>query len=1021
MTKRSQWVFASIAAVLMVLLAACNTGGGTTTLPPLPESFSLTVTATPQSGLSPLKVTFFAVPSGGETPYTYAWDFDNDGVIDRTKSDGVHVYVGDGLAKVTVTDANGDVVTDSVTIIITGVADPGSGGSVGKPLEVLFNAIPQVGNVPFEVQFTSFVPGGKGPYSFAWDFDGDGEFDNFTQNPTFIFQEVGQAVAEGISVHYPVLQVTDSRGIVGTNLDDRDGDGQADNRVAINALRKTGELTVTGLANPQAGQAPLLVEFTGAVTGGSGNYEFSWEFGDGGETDFAKTSIVTHTFVAQGTYLARVTVHDIDAGETKSSAPITITASPKQELSLTIDADITIGSVPFVVNFQANPVNGAEPIIYQWDVFDDDPINPEPNLAFPPSLNGAAVVTPDFTFRKNPAIHFGNTAGAAGSYNYIARCVATDNLGNTAVSNLIRVVAQPRTDPTYYEAHRAQVVARTFFPVFRDPNLSANAAVEAITPQNWSPRANAAVVSHPSGISWIVGGEILDENGDFVRLVLRGDSMYMYVPRQQATGTNQSNIGKFNQGGGIIRLNDSPGPAFPRTPRMGGPNSGYPADGMDTRVPPQQDPNQPPASAPPLPTQRSAAFTIVGSAAAVFMHERPETNEEDEYPGPGQWDGVSIPPTDDSLIVGYPQSLLWAWPDCPSTGWNLDNPMVPPGFGSPVIYVLGGRVRERDPVAQLDDRGELRGLIQKYYIHGFGSEDVIPWSLEYDFQTTGNQVDIWSPDFLRPDTDQFPGSGTNFDPQIDTRVPGQGGGAQTGEMPMLPTPLYGLMACKIETRVDLPAPTFPNGPFRYIFIFGGIDADGAVSNEMRWWDVSLSASRGGGGTEEEPGIFSLVSTMPSARAYGKAVLIPTGSYRIALIGGLDVNGIPMNTVDIFTFDSNLSPSTGSWETFAGTLPEALVASGAGYNPGFPGQPWVVAFSGWTGEKFSSATRTVRLNSQGNQIILEAIKAVPRSHVGSGQSGGFFLPPNVPNFNRYYLFGGVDENGVENIVEVLSLP
>ena len=81
----------------------------------------------------------------------------------------------------------------------------------------------------------------------------------------------------------------------------------------------------------------------------------------------------------------------------------------------------------------------------------------------------------------------------------------------------------------------------------------------------------------------------------------------MHVPRTASTGTGQNNIGKFSTndlGGGMVRLNDWFSPAFP---------------GQNDRNPP------------PVPTMRSGAFTIVGSAAAVLMHELPESNPAGAY------------------------------------------------------------------------------------------------------------------------------------------------------------------------------------------------------------------------------------------------------------------------------------------------------------------------------------------------------------------------------------------------------
>lgn len=960
MTARYRWLLAPFVIAVVAMLSACNGGGGDGTTPPIGPAFSLFLSANPEVGTSPLTVTFFVVPSGGVEPYTYAWDFNGDNVTDSNSPNGSYTYTNSTQAKVTVTDNNSNVVTASKTIIVTGdtTVPP------AESLDIRFTAEPGVGNVPFNCQFTAYVSGGKMPYHYQWDFDGDGVFDSFIRDPLFTYQKIGQAIGdEGNQFYFfPVLKVTDGRGVTGTNLDDNDNNGNPDFKLAINALPPAGGLAVAASGNPLTGQAPLTVEFTGAVSGGSGNYEYKWNFGDGQESSFSASSIATHTYVNPGTFLSKVTVHDIDTDEVAESYALTISATQQQEFGLSIASDVTGGQVPFVANLTAMPVNGQEPIVYQWDVFDDTaPADPAPSIANPPTLSGAAVITPNFSYRKNPTIHFGNTAGDAGAHSYVVRCVARDALGNTIASNLVRVIASPSAS-FYYLAHRPRVIGFTAFP-----DGSSHPVIQG-TDEPWGARANAAVCAHPTGVSFIFGGEEMDENGDFDRIVQRGDSAYMYIPPTNGTGTGEGSIGKFDtnaQGGGIIRLNDWFSPAFP---------------GQNDRFPPPQ------------PSLRSGAFTIVGSAAAVFIHELPESNPAGAY---------QAQRNDPNFAAMSP------YPDCPDTGWGLDSPpFVMTGLGSPVVYVIGGRTDATTPT----------DLVQKYYVYGFGSEDMPYDSVPYQFQTTGNQTDTWSPYWLRPDTDQYPGQ--DADPQITNRSPGTGGDS-AAPLPRLPKALYGLMACRVETGVDQATPDFPNGPYRFVFVFGGIDENGAVQKEMRFWNTGAEPENTGTGDEEQAGIFSRMADMPTARAYGQALLLPGGQIRIALVGGYDQNGVPIDTIDIFTFDNAFSPQGGDWVTYGGTLPEALEACGAAFLPDGPTEDWVLALGGWTGEEFSHSVYNARLGSDGDLVIREPLVVAPRSNLGSTQAGASSI--NGVSFNRFLLFGGIDENGSDSVVEIVSLP
>jgi hypothetical protein len=191
--------------------------------------------------------------------------------------------------------------------------------------------------------------------------------------------------------------------------------------------------------------------------------------------------------------------------------------------------------------------------------------------------------------------------------------------------------------------------------------------------------------------------------------------------------------------------------------------------------------------------------------------------------------------------------------------------------------------------------------------------------------------------------------------------------------------------------------------------------------EMRWWDTSIGDNQQGGQTTPD-GLFSLMPEMPRERAYAKAVILPNGfAPAVALVGGIDKTGAPIKEIDIFQFNDPLAPNSGSWSTFSGTLPEALVGCGGGYNDGGAGQgeAWVLAFGGWTGSKFSTTTFNARVGSGGGLVIREPLQVVPRRGTNSAQSGCKEI--NTLIFNRSYLMGGADENGSDPIVEAFGLP
>jgi PKD repeat protein len=135
----------------------------------------------PRSGASPLTVqftdkTYSSAPGGVQT---WAWDFDNDGVIDSRVKNPLATYPlgGKFTVKLTVTD---------------GVHSP---GSVTKAdfieVDIIvpnFGATPTSGPVPLAVQFTDTSTGG--PTSWAWDF-GDGN-SSTAQNPLHTYTRGGK-------------------------------------------------------------------------------------------------------------------------------------------------------------------------------------------------------------------------------------------------------------------------------------------------------------------------------------------------------------------------------------------------------------------------------------------------------------------------------------------------------------------------------------------------------------------------------------------------------------------------------------------------------------------------------------------------------------------------------------------------------------------------------------------------------------------------------------------------------------
>jgi PKD repeat protein len=152
-------------------------------------------TASVIEGQSPLVVQFTDQSlSIGKT--SYAWDIDNDGIVDYTKKHPSHTYQEPGIYTVilTVTNEFGsdtETRTGYVTVSSTALKAQPTNQAIstqrGLPT-AQFTASPTGGPVPLTVQFTDkSVSSGK--TSYKWEF-GDGSFAS-VQNPSHTYQNMG--------------------------------------------------------------------------------------------------------------------------------------------------------------------------------------------------------------------------------------------------------------------------------------------------------------------------------------------------------------------------------------------------------------------------------------------------------------------------------------------------------------------------------------------------------------------------------------------------------------------------------------------------------------------------------------------------------------------------------------------------------------------------------------------------------------------------------------------------------------
>ncbi|MGC8723272.1 MAG: PKD domain-containing protein [Acidobacteriota bacterium] len=299
--------------------------------PPVPLAAS--AQADPTSGVAPLAVAFTGKASGGSPPYTWDWKF-GDGTAHKTVQNPSHTYQSAGTFQpvLTVTDSAGAQSQDkSLTI------------TVSSALSVAAAGAPLTGDAPLAVSFTATGSGGTPPYTYAW---------NFGDQATGSGQTVSHTYTQAGTFHVS-LTLTDSASATAT-----------DSHLVVQ-VSAPGALAAFAQADKSSGPIPLTVNFTGAASGGTAPYTWSWDFGDGSAP--ATTQNAQHTYSAEGTYTVTLTVQD-SAGATATDGHLQITAN--SNFTVVASAVPTVGASPLTVAFTGTATGGSAPYQYAWSFGD---------------------------------------------------------------------------------------------------------------------------------------------------------------------------------------------------------------------------------------------------------------------------------------------------------------------------------------------------------------------------------------------------------------------------------------------------------------------------------------------------------------------------------------------------------------------------------------------------------------------------------------------------------------------------
>jgi PKD repeat protein len=286
---------------------------------------------------------------------TYTWDLDGDGAFDDgTGATVPHTYAATAPAapavRVQVTDGvTGSVAAASAALAfrvnkapVVAVSNDPESPAVGEP-------------VKFDASTSHDADASPGALTYAWDLDGDGQFDDSTlAAPT---------------THY------DAIGNVNVGLRVTDGDGAATpftKTITVQKTRPTARLTYSP-ANPVPGQAVTLTSTSTKSTslGAPAITLTQWDFDYAATGAFGPVASGTTTrtsFSTAGVHTVAVRVTDGSNGTDIASAPIVVNARPKAAFTVRPTKPLEGNEIDFISTSRDpdGPIANQE-----WDLDDD--------------------------------------------------------------------------------------------------------------------------------------------------------------------------------------------------------------------------------------------------------------------------------------------------------------------------------------------------------------------------------------------------------------------------------------------------------------------------------------------------------------------------------------------------------------------------------------------------------------------------------------------------------------------------
>jgi PKD repeat protein len=291
--------------------------------------------AGPLRGLDPLTVTFIDESEPGSDPIdSWFWRF-GDGRT-STARNPVHEYLREGLfsASLTVyTLAGQDTFTRPDYIAVV------------PPINADFEASPESGPAPLDVQFTDLSDTGRGEDpEWSWDF-GDGST-SIAQSPRHRYVNPGR-----YTVRMTLKTTRDQDSVVKEQLIE---------------VQDNGVPCAEFSATPTSGAIPLTVKFTDrSVRGSRPITGWLWDFGDESTSEEQNPF---HVYTTPGTYTVSLTASSDAGANTMVKEEFIVAEGP---LTATFTAEPVEGFAPLTVAFEDTTESTLRPILTRrWDFGD---------------------------------------------------------------------------------------------------------------------------------------------------------------------------------------------------------------------------------------------------------------------------------------------------------------------------------------------------------------------------------------------------------------------------------------------------------------------------------------------------------------------------------------------------------------------------------------------------------------------------------------------------------------------------